>query len=181
MKSGVEQVWNDISSKMPDAELPTGATGGGVSKLCPCPSWQADLVVKPGSKGSPEGRVVPDVAGLASGADWLINMYVPDAPKYTDPTGVCGTSAVAPLYAALVTLANEVRAERNKGPVGFFNEALYQRAKKDQASLFVDIVTGNNAPKSDYPGYEALQGFDACTGWGVPNNPGLFDFLVSLP
>jgi len=158
LKSGAEEVW-------------IGASGGGVSKVFPLPSWQEGLTVariNPISNATPEGRVVPDVAGLA--VNWNVGGY-----------SSAGTSAVAPMWAALLVLANQLRSDAGKVPVGFINEALYERAKQDQSSLFVDIVVGNNAPEENHPGFRATKGFDACTGWGVPKGKEICDFLKDLP
>ena len=88
-----------------------------------------------------------------------------------------GTSAVAPLWAALFIMVNEVRAGAGKPPIGFVNPLLYELAK--QPGLFRDIGEGHNRFNVDYPGYDARQGFDACTGWGTPNAKTLIDLLAN--
>jgi kumamolisin len=65
-----------------------------------------------------------------------------------------GTSAVAPLYAALIARINATAGK----PAGFVNPKLY-RAQ----SAFNDITQGNNGT------YAAAPGWDACTGLGSPN------------
>lgn len=167
MSSGEEHVWNNSAEG-------GGSTGGGLSRYVPAPTWQADITIAPAAGQRTGMRAVPDVAGLAAGGDWLVAL---DGV----PSGVGGTSAVAPMWAALVVLANEQRAKIGKGPVGFFNEALYARAKASQADFFVDVVKGHNRPRPDYPGYDARAGFDACTGWGVPRGAEICKFLVELP
>ena len=64
-----------------------------------------------------------------------------------------GTSAVAPLWAALVARIN---AEKGT-PIGFVNTTLY----KNQAALR-DITSGNNGD------FLSVSGWDACTGLGSP-------------
>ena len=66
-----------------------------------------------------------------------------------------GTSAVAPLWAGLVALANAA----NGTTAGFINPKLY--AAKE-ASTFRDITKGNNGA------FQAGPGWDACTGLGSP-------------
>jgi kumamolisin len=130
-----EVVWNDQSDG-------GGATGGGYSTLFPVPTWQSSAGV------SGAGRGVPDVAGDASPESGY-NILVDGQQQV-----VGGTSAVAPLWAALITLINQKKGT----PVGFVNESLYA-----DAADFHDITVGNNGA------YSAGPGWDACTGLGSPN------------
>jgi kumamolisin len=137
-----EVVWNDGSQG--------GASGGGVSTAFPVPTWQEGLssTNASGAKTPLTGRGVPDVAGDASpetGYDVLID---------GSETVVGGTSAVAPLWAALIARVNAA----NGSPVGFVNPKLYSAT-----SAFNDITQGNNGS------YAASAGWDACTGLGSPN------------
>lgn len=129
-----ETVWNDGSNG--------GATGGGVSVLWPLPTWQQNAKVPGGS-----GRGVPDVAGDAS-PETGYNIMVDGQQEV-----VGGTSAVAPLWAALLALVNQQKGS----PVGFVNPTLYENP-----SAFHDITSGNNGS------YSAGPGWDACTGLGSP-------------
>ena len=168
-KTTSEEVWNNAS-------MGGGATGGGVSEVFQRPSWQESAAAGITSVNSGvRGRVLPDVAGLAaysSGGDWKIYQNAG-----AEASG--GTSAVAPLWASLVTLANEKRAAAGKKPLGYLNERLYGLAAK--GGLFNDVVAGNNKPTSNDKGYDAGPGFDACTGWGTPIGAKLFAALVGLP
>lgn len=130
-----ETVWNDQSSG-------GGATGGGYSTLFPLPSWQSSA----GISGS--GRGVPDVAGDAS-PETGYNVLVDGQQEV-----VGGTSAVAPLWAALLALINQQRGT----PSGFVNPTLYA-----SGADFHDITQGSNGA------YAAGPGWDACTGLGSPN------------
>ncbi len=135
-----EVVWND--------QPQGGATGGGVSSFFPIPPWQmkANVPKPPTSSG---GRGVPDVAGDAS-PETGYNVL------YDGQTAVVGgTSAVAPLWAALIALLNQQCGSN----IGFANLALYQNAENG----FNDITQGNNGS------YSAGPGWDACTGLGSPN------------
>jgi kumamolisin len=126
-----------------------GATGGGISDVFPLPSYQSGANVPPSANaGGRVGRGVPDVAGDAdpsTGFDTLVD----------GQSGVIGgTSAVAPLWAALIALVNQ-----NTGkPVGFVNPLLYQNPNGD----FNRITSGNNGA------YSAGPGWNACTGLGSP-------------
>lgn len=133
-----EVVWNDGSSG--------GATGGGVSNVFALPEYQAKAGV-PAPSNASGGRGVPDVAGDASPTTGY-NILV-DGSKQL----VGGTSAVAPLWAALIALINQKR----RSAVGFINPTLYANP-----SAFYDITSGNNGAFSAGPGW------DACTGLGSP-------------
>lgn len=136
-----EIVWDDLASQ-------GGATGGGYSAVFPIPSWQT------GVTGS--GRGVPDVAGDASPESGY-NILVDGQQEV-----VGGTSAVAPLWAALVALLNQQKG----AALGFVNPTLYT----DKADLR-DITQGNNGA------YSAGPGWDACTGLGSPNGQKLAQAL----
>src|SRR5262249_42387054 len=97
-----ETVWNNGAAN--------GATGGGVSDAFDRPARQADVGV-PGSAG----RGVPDVAGNAdpqTGYQVLVD---------GTSTVIGGTSAVAPLWAALVARS----AQAIGGPLTGFADAIY--------------------------------------------------------
>ncbi|MGA2538348.1 MAG: S53 family peptidase [Terracidiphilus sp.] len=136
-----EVVWNELANG-------EGATGGGVSNVFPLPSWQANANV-PAPSGSAGGRGVPDVAGNADPTTG----YSIRVDGQTTVVG--GTSAVAPLWAGLVAVANQQLGAE----VGFIQPAIYA-AKA--ASAFNDITQGNNGAFSAGPGW------DACTGLGSP-------------
>jgi Predicted protease len=134
-----ETVWNDGQGG--------GATGGGVSDAFPRPAWQSAA----GVTGS--GRGVPDVAANADpqtgyrvrvdGSDMVIG----------------GTSAAAPLWAALVARLVQATGKR----VGLAQLKLYAGAQAGALQPgFRDITSGNNGA------FTAGPGWDACTGLGVP-------------
>ena len=127
-----------------------GGTGGGVSALFALPDYQKNAGV-PSTSGSQGGRGVPDVSGDAD----------PDS-GYRIVTGgqtgiIGGTSAVAPLWAAIVASLN---ASGGK-PLGQVHADLYS-----STNAFRDITSGDN--KSGGIGYSAKKGWDACTGLGSP-------------
>lgn len=137
-----ETVWNNG---------PGGATGGGVSDAFDLPDWQkAAGVPASANPGHRVGRGLPDLAGNAD----------PDTgygiSADGQQTSVGGTSAVAPLLAALVARCNQGLGRR----VGFLNPALYTDASV--RACFRDITEGSNGA------YAAGPGWDACSGWGSP-------------
>jgi kumamolisin len=133
-----EVVWNDSDEG--------GAGGGGFSVSFAAPAWQVPLIK--GYKGYTGKRGVPDVSGDASpNSGYVISVN-------GDVQVIGGTSAVAPLYAALNLLLNE-SAGRN---IGWVNPMFY-----GGASAFQDITKGNNGK------YSAGPGWDAASGLGSPN------------
>lgn len=161
-----EIAWNNTAAK-------GRATGGGVSKQFPVPEWQKGLEICSKNRGAGPGRIVPDVAAVAAVTAWMFF----DRGGTKDPEG--GTSAVAPFYAALVAVANQSRRAAGKARLGFVNDRIYQLAKT--GAVFTDISEGDNAVAPDGLGYEAREGFDACTGWGTPKVAALLDALLALP
>lgn len=152
-----EVVWG---STTPGATS-TGATGGGVSDAFPLPGWQATAGV-PGRAGGGTGRGVPDVAAVA---DPQTGYRV-----RVDGTDIVigGTSAVAPLWAALV--ARLVQATGK--PLGLLQPAIYgATAAGATAPGFRDITSGGNGA------YTAAPGWDPCTGLGVPDGDALLAAL----
>jgi kumamolisin len=145
-----ETVWNDGAGG--------GASGGGISAFFKVPGWQSGL-----SAHTAAGKAVP-----------LTLRGVPDVSGDADPdTGyevrvdgsnsvIGGTSAVAPLWAALITRINAIKGRS----VGFINPVLYAHA-----TALRDVTRGNNGD------FSATAGWDACTGLGTPNGTGLSAIL----
>ena len=130
-----------------------GATGGGVSDVFPLPAWQAGArVPKPAKPGG--GRGVPDVSGDADPATG----YIVRVDGKTLVIG--GTSAVAPLWAGLIAVANQ----QNGKSAGFIQPAIYAAGAK---GAFRDIVKGGNGS------FKAGPDWDPCTGLGSPIAPQL--------
>jgi hypothetical protein len=80
---------------------------------------------------------------------------------------VSGTSASAPVTAAMLSLANALRLQNNTAVFGYANPALYGY----DASVFMDITSGNNKCTEETCcqfGYEAEASWDAATGRGIP-------------
>jgi kumamolisin len=153
-----EVVWNETASN-------EGATGGGVSTVFPQPTWQASANAPRPPPATP-GRGVPDVAGDADPTTG----YTIRVDGQTMVIG--GTSAVAPLWAGLVAVANQQLGLKYGSTIGFINPAIYA-AKA--ASAFRDITQGDNGA------YSAGPGWDACTGLGSPVAAKLIPLLAPAP
>jgi kumamolisin len=147
-----------------------GSTGGGVSVEFARPSWQRVSRVRSLNADGIDGRIIPDVAALAG------------LPGYSlvfngQPTLNGGTSAAAPVWASLIArIAGRAHATRP----AFLTPLLYQPGRDRRVrgrSAFDDIRKGNNASPQPGRGYRARAGFDAVSGWGVPDGEKL---LASL-
>jgi kumamolisin len=146
-----EVVWNEQPSG--------GATGGGVSSVFPLPAWQTGFNI-PASSISTGGRGVPDVAGDADPNTGYNVLVDGESAVYG------GTSAVAPLWAALLARINQKIGK----PIGFLNPRIYSQTV--EASGFRDITQGNNGS------FSAAQGWDPCTGLGSPDGAQLLAVLT---
>jgi kumamolisin len=148
-----ETVWNDGSQG--------GATGGGVSQTFGLPAWQTAAGVPDSPAGQP-GRGEPDVAGNADPATGY--QVLIDGQQSV----IGGTSAVAPLWAALIA-----RLVQTLGtPLGLLQPALYAGVSPGQPVAGLrDITSGSNGA------YSAGPGWDPCTGLGVPDGTALLTRL----
>ncbi len=162
-----EVVWNETASN-------DGAGGGGVSDEYPLPSWQANAGVRARAGGSSAG------SGGSSGSSGSSGRGVPDVAGNADPTTgyqiysggkaqvVGGTSAVAPLWSALVSRLAEATGQR----FGLLQPALYAGVTPGtDVPGFRDITSGNNGA------YAAGPGWDACSGLGSPDGTALLTRL----
>jgi PKD repeat protein len=139
-----EIVWNNNPT--------TSASGGGISSFFTTPTYQNNVVFNLNGY-----RGVPDVSGNADPNSGYIIYY------NSQYIAVGGTSAVAPLYAALIAKINQSIGS----PVGFINQTLY-----DNPSVFYDITSGNNGA------FTASVAWDACSGMGVFNGQLLLNLLT---
>lgn len=183
-----QAVWNE-------SWAPIG-TGGGASSIYPRPSWQAG--VDPGLGNARIVPDTSWNAAVNGGVDVYITAY-PEYNCGNSTgcwTFYGGTSAASPQTAALVALANAARAATGKAPIGFLDPILYSGL--GASSAYTDIVPEHygSAPATfagsdvgvtgtvsksvgdladnqmwDVPvaGYSTTTGYDATTGWGVPN------------
>src|SRR6266581_4452474 len=175
-----EVVWNETAAN-------EGAGGGGVSDHFAVPSFQANAGVPARAAGSSSGTGSThrkhhgsgnsSGTGSAAGAG---GRGVPDVSGNADPvTGyqifsgghaqvVGGTSAVAPLWAALVSRLAEATGQR----FGLIQTLLYAGVTPGAAVPgFRDITSGNNGA------YTAGPGWDACSGLGSPDGTALLTRL----
>jgi kumamolisin len=136
-----------------------GITGGGVSRKFSVPHWQQDAGVPLGPTGKP-GRGVPDLAGPADpryGCELLIAGCTFSS---------AGTSAVAPLWAALIARCNQALTRR----CGHLNSFLYSLARNGTPALRA-ITKGHNDV------YFAKPGWNPCAGHGTLHGEHLLNHL----
>jgi subtilase family serine protease len=137
------------------------ASGGGFSRRYARPSYQHRVAPTRATRG------VPDVSADASGHTGMAIIISNDGKPFLRNSG--GTSASAPIWAALIALADQYAGRH----LGFINPAIYRIA--DSANYhraFHDITAGNNTvrfPPKTIKGYQASRGWDPVTGWGSPN------------
>jgi kumamolisin len=159
-----ESVWNQGSADTEDDTF--GSSGGGISEFFPIPSYQSSASVPADASSSFAGRGVPDVSGDGDpGSGYRIQV---DGQLLV----FGGTSAVAPLWAALVALLNQKLNLR----VGFINPLLYANP-----GALRDVTQGTNRVGTNNVGFAAGPGWDACTGLGSPDGLKVLAVLAANP
>ncbi len=159
-------VWNNNNSTKV-----RGATGGGVSLVYTAPAWQKQATLPATVNADPvihgQGRCLPDVAANGDpGSGYYI--YYNNAFHVTG-----GTSAAAPLWAALMAILNQ-----NLGyNLGFVNQLFYDLQIQSSSPPFHQVSDGNNGNSyQDKPAvYYARknENYNACCGLGVPDGKAL--------
>jgi subtilase family serine protease len=151
---------------------PFQASGGGFSHLFRRPSYQT------GVQGIGSMRGVPDVAADGDAVTGIAVITGNAGGGYTI-SGHAGTSASAPLWAGIITLADQY-AQRH---LGFVNPAIYQIARGPRYHQAFHDVTAGNSNTAEFPpttitGYRAGPGWDPVTGWGSPDAQVLVPLLA---
>ena len=130
-----------------DVESAWENTGGGFSERFGVPAWQQSVAATASRYGIAAGRGVPDVAAQQSPGYYVVMQGTELA--------MGGTSAVAPVWAALAARLNQ----RLGTPVGFIAPLLYA---PENTACFGNVTQGGNGR------YEAGAGWNPCTGLGTP-------------
>jgi subtilase family serine protease len=168
-----ETVWNGGQT--------VGATGGGLSSFWPMPAYQSLApsflhVINARSSGA---REVPDVSADGDPATGYVIYWSGGLPTSNPWQVVGGTSAAAPMWAALIALTN-ASAECAGTSIGFANPALYHAAAVAYGTDFNDITSGDNDMTGLNGGlYPAGSGYDMATGLGSPNGTALAQTLCA--
>jgi len=183
-----QTTWNDCQGDLSTTSAPTscadnpydpgGASGGGLSGIWSMPSYQVAAGL-PAALPQDQGRSCSEAAGT-TGTPSGVCRAVPDVAADGDPsTGTTvvyqgqwivegGTSMAAPLWAALVALADSGCNLADR--VGELNPPLYQLASSSSGpSVLTNVTTGDNDLTGTHQGqYAAGPGFNLTTGWGTP-------------
>ncbi|KAF0692511.1 Aste57867_16419 [Aphanomyces stellatus] len=147
-------------------------TTGGFSDYAPRPTYQTHQVdayleahARTQDLYNPHGRAVPDVAMVGHNIPIFVNggMAIVD-----------GTSASAPIFAALVSHMNRVRLGRGRAKMGFVTPYLYE-LHRVCPFLFHDVVAGSNGCGA-YGQPCCGNGFAATPGWDPVTGLGTFNF-----
>jgi kumamolisin len=159
--NGKDVSWNDGTPFDVNVQGGGGwATGGGISQRFAVPAYQARAELPASIGTNKPGRGVPDIAMSATN-------YFTRVDRFEGASG--GTSAVAPLMAALIARLNQAKQKN----VGFLNPFLYASGQ----GACHDVTDGNNAIKNTVQGYDAGPGWDACTGLGTPDGTAILNNL----
>jgi subtilase family serine protease len=168
-----EKVWNDFPGVRFNCAGQTtggGASGGGYSQKVPRPNYQTLASGFVGGVPIVAGRAIPDVAALAG------NPVTPIALEKKISYLIRGTSQSSPLWAGMMALINQFNGSVQGAP----NRELYRlgtnQYRNGGPAVFRDITVGNNSTGSrsscepiGVTGVPAAFGYDAATGWGVPD------------
>jgi subtilase family serine protease len=162
--------------------------GGGISSLWRMPFWQTGVVQANVSSGGPCGaatgtycREVPDISALAANSPSTPGYAVYGTAGAFSGRGwlsVGGTSLAAPLWGAIVALADQAHYNPSRA-LGLLNPSLYLQSSgnfRDVTAGTNDFLSAAGSPTNlscDYTApkqacYQATTGFDLATGLGTP-------------
>ncbi|KAK0741988.1 peptidase S8/S53 domain-containing protein [Apiosordaria backusii] len=164
------------------ASCPYDFSAGGFSNYFDRPSWQ-DEVVKPYLDGfvdrkdprvelfNSTGRAMPDISAIGSGFQIIMGGEMSE---------VLGTSASAPVVAAMVALINDARMRAGKPSLGWLNPLLYSTKVK---AVLRDVTVGESfgclfPDGSRQAGWPTAQGYDCITGLGAVKD--FEEFMTAL-
>jgi len=175
-KPAGQSVWNARTAGIHFASGGGLATAGAASGGPP--SWQQKALSAWAARDGRQldlgtvTRGVPDVAGAADFATGCRLLVA------GTETTAGGTSASAPLWAALLARVNASLRAKGGKRVGFVNPSLYDPTV---AGTFTSIDEGTNSMGGPDGPYRAVPGtWDPCTGLGTPNGEKLLAALQSL-
>jgi subtilase family serine protease len=166
-RNGLDTAWNDTYSVAVnnfffgnDGPNPL-ATGGGKSAYYGRPGYQNGVRNVTGNQ-----RGIPDISMSAS-CSVLVNVFETFTGGQGGWTASCGTSESAPMFAAIVALADQVAGH----PLGPVNSALYALAARHAPGI-VPVASGNNTVSfsgGTVHGYSVRHGYNLVTGLGTVN------------
>lgn len=177
-------------------EFPWKSAGCGYSSIIKQPTYQSDI-----SDISKKSRVIPDIAMIADTNTSVYTVY--NGNWY----GVGGTSVSTPIFAAILSLANQTRFNNKKGALttvysatpnntlssyvpptnniqNFIYKTIYPNTTRYN-NAFCDITIGSNIGSigdraNGLTKYFTGKKFDVATGMGSPNATFLCNELSSI-
>jgi len=156
------------------SESAWSGSGGGLSKFEHEPLFQARFPIPDDGKGCRE-RGTPDVS---FNADPATGVAVYDSVSVNGSAGwfqVGGTSAGTPQWAALIAIANAMRASARKANLSSANTNLYMIAKSP-GGVFHTVTTGTN--DTCVTAWRNRANYNYVTGLGTPEAPTLITALA---
>ena len=166
-RNGLDTAWNDTYSSAVnkfffgnDGPNPL-ASGGGKSVDYGRPGYQSGVRGVTGNQ-----RGIPDISMSAS-CSVAVNVFETFTGGEGGWTASCGTSESAPMFAAIVALADQVAGR----PLGLINPALYALAARHAPGI-VPVASGNNTVSfsgGTIRGYSVGHGYNLVTGLGTVN------------
>ena len=145
-------------------------TGGGISTQYPIPYWQTNVSMT-ANHGSTTMRNVPDVAAIADDIYVRANNTI---------YSVGGTSCSSPLWAGFMALVNQQAVGQGSPTIGFLNPVVYALGLSSHyAASIHDVTIGNNTSGGGAGNFQAVTGYDLCTGWGTPFGINTISALLS--
>jgi subtilase family serine protease len=166
-RNGSDAAWNDTYSHSVnnfffgnDGPNPL-ATGGGKSAYYGRPRYQNGVRNIAGHQ-----RGIPDISMSAS-CSVAVNVFETFTGGQGGWTASCGTSESAPMFAAIIALADQAAGH----PLGLVNPALYALAARHAPGI-VPVASGNNTVSfsgGTVHGYSVRHGYNLVTGLGTVN------------
>jgi subtilase family serine protease len=176
-RNGLDTAWNDTYSTAVndfffgnDGPNPL-ATGGGKSAYYGRPGYQNAVRNVTGNQ-----RGIPDISMSAS-CSVAVNVFETFTGGQGGWTASCGTSESAPMFAAIIALADQVAGR----PLGLINPTLYALSASHAPGI-VPVASGNNTvsfPGGTVHGYSVRHGYNLVTGLGTVNGQYLVPELAS--
>jgi subtilase family serine protease len=150
--------------------------GGGKSVIFHRPAYQDPVA---GVTGGTRG--VPDIS-MSAACNGAVDAYQSFPGQRAGWYPTCGTSEATPLFAGIVSLADQVAGH----PVGLINPALYTMSQHHVPGL-VDVTQGNNTvsfsqggSRQTVDGFAAAPGYDLASGVGTVDAPAFVPALAIL-
>lgn len=192
---GTSLIWTPTAT--PErTEYAWNLAGCGYSSIISQPNYQTDI-----SGIIHNYRAIPDLAMVADSNTCVYTVY--NGNWY----GVGGTSVATPIFAGIISLANQMRFNAGKSalttvysttpntatsatyvpPARHVQTYLYKTVypnKSQYSSLFYDVSVGTNkgsaSNSTTLVTYTAFTGFDITTGLGSPNGSNLCNGLLNI-